>query len=448
MTDYPLSRRTVLKGLGVSLALPVLDAMLPRLALGQQAAAHAFPRRMAFCYVPNGVLYSQWNPTGVGRNYVLSKTLQQLAPYREDMLILSGLTCDKARPNGDGTGDHARAQAAFLTGKQARKSTTEIRAGISVDQLCAQRIGERTRLPSLEIGCEGARQAGGCDPGYACAYTSNLSWRSEATPAPKEVNPRAVFDRLFASADAGESENNRRRREQYNQSILDFVREDARALNNQLGVNDQRRLDEYMSSIREVERRIGAFAPPPLSPEGRGVDVPESAPSDYRLHLRLMADLLTLAFQTDATRIGTFVFSNEITNRNYRFIDVPEGHHDISHHTFSPEKMEKVAKIDRFHIEQFAYLLGRLKAIPEGNGTLLDNCMIVYGSGNGEGARHNHDDLPIILAGKGGGTITAGRHIRYPHDTPICNLFLEMLDRMDVQIDSFGDSTGRLRNLS
>jgi hypothetical protein len=448
MTAHALSRRTVLKGLGVSMALPVLDAMFPGLAFGRQAAARAFPRRMAFCYVPNGVLYSQWNPIGAGRNYVLSKTLEAMAPFRDDILVLSGLTCDKARPNGDGTGDHARAQAAFLTGKQPRKSTTEIRAGISVDQLCAQRIGDRTRLPSLEIGCEGARQAGGCDPGYACAYTSNLSWRGESTPAPKEINPRAVFDRLFASADARETDNSRRRREQYNQSILDFVLEDARSLNNQLGLNDRRRLDEYISSIREVERRIGTFAPTQAQTAAPAKPPPDSAPSDYRLHLRLMADLVTVAFQIDATRICTFVFSNEITNRSYRFIDVPEGHHDISHHTFDPVKMEKVAKIDRFHIEQFAYLLGRMKAIPEGNGTLLDNCMVLYGSGNGEGARHNHDDLPILMAGKGGGTVTPGRHIRYPQNTPVCNLFLEMLDRMDVQVDSFGDSTGRLRNLT
>jgi hypothetical protein len=378
----------------------------------------------------------------------LSKTLEAMAPFRDDILVLSGLTCDKARPNGDGTGDHARAQAAFLTGKQPRKSTTEIRAGISVDQLCAQRIGDRTRLPSLEIGCEGARQAGGCDPGYACAYTSNLSWRGESTPAPKEINPRAVFDRLFVSADARETDNSRRRREQYNQSILDFVLEDARSLNNQLGVSDRRRLDEYMSSIREVERRIGTFAPAQAQTAAPAEPPPDSAPSDYRQHLRLMADLVTIAFQIDATRICTFVFSNEITNRSYRFIDVPEGHHDISHHTFDPVKMEKVAKIDRFHIEQFAYLLGRMKAVPEGSGTLLDNCMILYGSGNGEGARHNHDDLPILMAGKGGATVTPGRHIRYPQNTPVCNLFLEMLDRMDVQVDSFGDSTGRLRNLT
>jgi len=432
------------------MALPLLDAMLPKMAFGQQAAARVFPRRMAFCYIPNGVLYSQWAPTGTGRNFVFSKTLELLTPLREDVTILTGLTCDKARPNGDGPGDHARAQAAFLTGRQALKTNgNNFRCGVSIDQVCAQRVGERTRFGSLEIGCEPSRPAGGCDPGYACAYTANLSWRGESTPAPKETDPRAVFDRLFANNQPTEVGGNRHRREQYNQSILDFVLEDARTLNNQLGVSDQRRMDEYMSSIRDVERRVGAFSP--VQPQGQApatLPRPAATPQDYRLHLRLMADLLTVAFQTDLTRISTFVFSNEISNRSFRFIDVPEGHHDISHHTFSPEKMENVAKIDRFHMEQFVYLLNRLKAVPEGAGTLLDNCMILYGSGCGEGARHNHDELPIVLAGKGGGTLTTGRHVRYPRNTPICNLYLEMLDRMGVEVESFGDSTGRLRNLA
>jgi len=459
MRDLPISRRALLKGLGVSMALPFLEGMLPKLAYGQsQALAQAFPRRMGVIYFPMGVNTPEWTVNSIGRNFALSKIQQPLAPYRDDILVLSGLTCDKARPHGSGTGDHARAQASFLTGKIARKSTTDIFVGQSMDQLCADRIGNRTRFPSLEIGAEGGRQSGGCDPGYACAYASNVSWRGPSTPAPKETNPRAIFDRLFASSNPSEVVANRQRRERYNQSILDFVLDDARALNNQVGLRDQQRVDEYLNSVRDVERRITTF----LQPLGNNVaaalerpdDIrvqangPAAANVDYRLHLRVLSDLLAVAFQTDMTRICTYVFSNEINNRAYRMIDVPDGHHDISHHQFDPARMRKYSKINVFHVEQFAYLVGRLKSIPEGNGTLLDNCMVLYGSGNGDGALHNHDELPIVLAGKGGGTISTGRHIRYARETPLCNLFLEMMDRMGVVVDSFGDSTGRLRNLA
>jgi len=462
MADFPISRRTVLKGLGVSMALPLLDAMLPKFALGQQAAAQVFPRRMAVSYFPHGVVTREWNITGTGTNFVFSKTLQPLAPFRDDINILSGLTCDKARPHGDGTGDHARAQASFLTGKQARKSTTDIRVGISMDQLCAQRVGDRTRFPSLEIGGEGGRQSGGCDPGDACAYTSNLSWRGESTPAPKETNPRTVFDRLFAGMNPADAAVNRQRRERYNQSILDFVLEDARSLNSHVGINDQRRIDEFMTSVRDIETRIAAFErplgatptmerPPDMRVQqgfGPAGGMGGEGGVDYRQHLTLLGDMLATAFQCDITRVATLVHSNEISNRSYRFLGVPEGHHDVSHHMFDREKMRKCQLINLFHVEMFAHLIGRLKSIPEGNGTLLDNCMVLLGSGNGDGALHNHDELPIVLAGKGGGSVTTGRHIRYARNTPICNLYLEMLDRMGVVVDSFGDSTGRLRNLS
>jgi len=448
MADFPISRRTVLKGLGVSMALPLLDAMLPKMAIGQQAAAQLFPRRFAVVYFPHGVLTRDWTIVGTGTNYTFSKLLQPLAPFRDDIMILSGLTCDKARPHGDGTGDHARAQASFLTGKQARKSTSDINVGISADQMVAQRIGDRTRFPSLEIGCEGGRQSGGCDPGYSCAYTSNMSWRSATTPAPKETNPRAVFDRLFAGMNPNEATANRQRRERYNQSILDFVLEDARSLNNNVGLNDQRRVAAFsqvqggaLSMERPDDMRVQQGFGPAGGMGGEGG-------IDYQMHIRTMADLMTVAFQTDVTRVCTFVLSNEISNRSYRFIGVPEGHHDISHHGFDREKMKKVAKINLFHVEQYAYLLGRMKSITEGNGTMLDNSMVLYGSGNGDGALHNHDELPIVLAGKAGGAVTPGRHLRYARNTPICNLYLEMMDRMDVQCDSFGDSTGRLRNLS
>jgi hypothetical protein len=439
MTAKLLSRRTVLKGLGVSIALPWLEAMTPVLSSATLGAAVAAPKRLAFLYVPNGVNMDTWTPRQLGANFTLPQTLQPLQPFRNELNVLSGLTCDKAWPNGDGPGDHARAMSSFLTGCQARKTAgADIHVGVSADQVAAQRVGNVTRFPSLEIGCEGGGSTGNCDSGYSCAYSHNLSWRSSTTPNPKEINPRAVFDRLFG----GPGGPNTPLQQQYNQSILDFVLEDAQSLSNQLGINDRRRLDEYLNSIREVETRIaGATTKAPA------VNMPRPAggvPGNYRDHIRLMSDLLVLAFQGDSTRIATFVYANEGSNRSYRIIDVSEGHHDLSHHQNNAEKLNKIAQINRFHMDQFAYLLGRLRAIPEGTGTLLDNCMIVYGSGNGDGNRHNHDELPILLAGKGGSTITAGRHLRYPRATPITNLYLSLLDRMNVNVPRVGDSTGRL----
>jgi Protein of unknown function (DUF1552) len=450
MKNGLVSRRTVLKGLGVSIGLPLLDAMMPSLSYAAPAAARSFPKRMAFVYVPNGVNVQTWTPSATGAlAETLPETLRPLNAFKNELLVLSGLTVDKARPNGDGPGDHARAMSAFLTGCQARKTSgADIRAGVSADQFVAQRVGNATRFPSLEIGCEGGRQAGNCDSGYSCAYSSNLSWRSENTPNPKEVNPRAVFDRLFGGINRSETERARDMRNQFDQSILDFVREDASALRTRLGAADLRRMDEYLTSIREIERRIQMADTTPAPTEARGMRRPVGTPSDYRQHIRLLTDLLVLAFQTDMTRIATFVYANEGSNRNYRLIDVPDGHHDLSHHGRDAAKLEKIKKINTFHIEQFAYLLGKLKNVREGESTLLDNCMLVYGSGNGDGNRHNHDELPILLAGKGGGTITPNRHVRYSRNTPLTNLFLAMFERMGAQADRFGDSTGVLGQLT
>jgi len=443
----PISRRAALKGVGVSMALPLLESMAPRLALAEPAANVA-PRRMAFIYVPNGVNMPSWTPTTLGPGFAFPRSLEPLASFRNELLVLSGLACDKAKPNGDGPGDHARAMAAFLTGRQARKTDgANIRAGTSVDQVAAQRVGRATRFPSLELGCEGGRQAGNCDSGYSCAYSSNVSWRSESTPNPKEINPRFLFDRLFSNRVPGEADRTRAMREQFNQSILDFVREDATRLRSRLGAADLRRMDEYLSSIREVERRIQQASNIDPAASG-GLPRPVGTPSDYRQHIRLMTDLLVLAFQTDMTRIATFVYANEGSNRNYRVINISDGHHDLSHHGNDRAKLDKLHQINRFHIDQFAYLLGRLKSIREGEKTLLDNCMIMYGSGNGDGNRHNHDELPILLAGRAGGTLSCGRHVRYPRNTPLCNLYLEMLDRMGVREQRFGDSNGRLPMLS
>jgi hypothetical protein len=399
---------------------------------------------MAFLYVPNGKNMPDWTPAKEGAAFELPAILEPLAPVKEHILVLTGLTADKARPNGDGPGDHARALSAFLTGCQARKTDgTDIRAGVSVDQVAASRIGDLTRLPSLEIGGEQGAMAGNCDSGYSCVYSSSISWRSATQPLPKEVNPKLVFDRLFGNG----TDANRARRDADRKSILDFVREDSQDLQGRLGSNDRRKLDEYFTAIREVEHRIAKARemPPVKHPD---FSAPAGMPPEFADHLHLMCDLLVLAFQADITRVCTFVIANEGSNRPYRFIGVPEGHHDLSHHGNDPKKRAKIRDINRFHVSQLAYLLGKLKAIPEGDGTLLDHCMIAYGSGNSDGNAHNHNDLPVLLAGRGNGTIKTGRHIRYPKETPLNNLWVSLLERMKCGVPSLGDSTGNLPGLA
>jgi hypothetical protein len=398
---------------------------------------------MAILYVPNGKIMEKWTPKSEGADYELPSILEPLADLRQYFSVLTGLTADKARPNGDGPGDHARALGAFLTGAQPRKTDgTDIRAGISVDQVAAARIGDQTRLPSLEVGCEPGAMAGNCDSGYSCVYSSTMSWKSATQPLPKEVNPRLVFERLFASAPDGQ----RQQRDARRKSILDLVREDFSELNGKLGASDQRKLDEYASAIRDIELRIerAAKLPEVKTPDFK---VPSGIPTSYEEHLKLMCDLIVLAFQSDVTRVCTFVLANEGSNRPYPFIDVKDGHHNLSHHQGDKEKKDKIAKINRFHVTQLAYLLTKLKSIPEGDGTLLDHSMIAYGSGNSDGNAHNHDNLPVLFAGGGCGTLKQGRHIRFANETPINNLWLSMLDRMSVKVDTLGDSTGRLKGL-
>jgi hypothetical protein len=445
MTQPQISRRTILKGLGAAIALPWLESMGPLSAWANDPApaGNVVPNRMAFVYVPNGVHMPDWRPATEGALTTLPRTLEPLAEVRDSLTVLTGLTADKARPNGDGPGDHARAMAAFLTGCQPRKTDgADIRAGISVDQAAAVRIGERTRLPSLEIGCDPSAMAGNCDSGYSCVYSSTIAWRSATTPVPKLNNPRLVFDRLFGSG----ASTDRARRERDRRSVLDFVTEEARTLERHLSGSDHQRLDEYFASIREIEQRIerAAQLPEPPRPD---MPQPTGIPQNYREHIRLLADLMVLAFQADITRVATFVFANEGSNRPYGLIGVSEGHHDLSHHGNDATKQSKIARINRFHIEQHAYLLGKLQSIREGDGTLLDHCMVAYGSGNSDGNRHNHDDLPVLLAGKGCGTIRSGRHLRYAQNTPLNNLWLSLLDRMDCNVASLGDSTGRLPGL-
>jgi hypothetical protein len=445
MTTHPISRRTLLKGLGAAIALPWLESMGPLTAWSAPAKAGTkAPNRMAFLYVPNGKNMADWTPKETGEKFDLPAILKPLEKVKDDLLVLTGLTADKARANGDGGGDHARALAAFLTGCQPRKTDgTDIRAGVSVDQVAASRIGDRTRLPSLEIGCEHGAMAGNCDSGYSCVYSATLSGRSATQPLPKEVNPKLVFERLFgAGPDAG-----RAKRDATRKSILDFVREDSKDLTGKLGATDRRKLDEYFTSIRDVELRIerAARLPPVKAPAGMK---PTGIPASYEEHLKLMGDLLVLAFQADVTRVCTFVLANEGSNRPYPFISVPEGHHDLSHHGNDAKKKAKIRDINTFHVKQLAYLLGKLKSIREGDGTLLDHAMIVYGSGNSDGNAHNHDDLPLLVAGRGCGTIKSGRHIRYAKETPLNNLWVSLLDRIDVKVAALGDSTGSLKGLA
>ena len=445
LQNSKLSRRTVLRGLGVSLALPWLEATS---TIAKAAVVAPSPTRMAFIFVPNGVVMNNWVPKTEGYGFELSPTLQPLAPVQDDLTVITGLTHDKGRANGDGAGDHARSASVFLTGSQPRKTDGEhIRSGMSVDQLAAKAVGQNTRFSSLELGVDPGRMAGNCDSGYSCSYSSNISWSGESNPVGKEVNPKLVFERLFGGGKPSEVDKSQQQREALQKSVLDFIADDAKRLQSKLGRNDNRKLDEYMTGVREVERRIGTRTAKPVDIH---VDyaIPDGIPGDYQDHMRMMCDLMVLAFQTDSTRIATMMFANAGDNKNYRKIGVAEGHHDLSHHGDNPEKLEKISQINRFHIQQLSYLLTKMKSIREGERNLLDNSMVVYGSGISDGNRHNHDNLPILLAGSGGGTIDTGRHLRYDLETPVCNLFMSMLDRMGVDAPFIGDSTGRLPGLS
>lgn len=438
-----LNRRTFLKGTGTALALPLLDAMHPAtFAAAEAGTASTAPTRLAFVFFPNGVIQDAWKPAEIGRDYQLTKSLAPLAAHKNDFNVLTGLTQDNGRAKGDGAGDHARCAASFLTGAHPVKTDgADIRVGMSVDQVAAAEIGHRTPLPSLEIGIDRGRNAGNCDSGYSCAYSSNVSWKTPTTPMAKEINPRAVFERLF-----GDGARNRAQRDFYRQSILDLVSADARKLQQQLGRTDRRKVDEYFTSVRDLELRIERSAARKDTPVP-DVDVPEERPEELADQIRLMYDLLALAFQTDTTRISTFMLANAGSNRSYQMVGVNEGHHELSHHGNDKEKTEKIQKIDQYLIEQFAYFLDKLKSIKEGEGTLLDHSLVLYGSGLGDGNRHTHHDLPLLLAGNASGRIQTGRHIAYPDDTPMNNLFMSLLDYSGAKVEKIGDSSGRLTGL-
>ncbi len=448
-----ISRRTVLRGMGTAIALPLLDAMSPsRLLTANTAAAEASkpPVRIGYFYVPNGIHMADWKPDKAGEGYDLKPILNRLAEHRESFNVLSGLTLDGAFAHGDGGGDHARSVAAYLTGAHPRKTDgADIKNDVSVDQIAAQQVGSATRFSSLELGLEGSAKPGTCDSGYSCIYTSNISWRSETSPMSKEIDPASLFDRLFEGQTTKETRFAKSTREKYRKSILDFVADDAQRLSRTLGVSDQRKLEEYMYSVREVEQRISGSEKLRFNEQGvPDYPRPIGVPRQMDKHAELMMDLIVLAYQTDSTRILSFMFTNAGSNRSYPDLGVSEGHHDLSHHGKSEEKQAKISLINQFHIDQFAYLLSRMKSIPEGTGTLLDHCLLVYGSGISDGDRHNHDDLPILLAGgSAGGRVHSGRHIVYKNRTPLCNLHLWMLQQMGVKANTFGDSDGVLKGL-
>lgn len=438
-----ISRRTVLRGLGAAVSLPLLEGMLPLGALAQSAIKPK-ANRMAFLFVPNGMNMEFWTPTTEGANFALPSTLEPLAGLRGKFSVLSGLAQHNAFDLGDGPGDHARSTACFLTGVHPKKTSgADIHNGISVDQLAAQKVGDNTTFASLELGCERGALAGDCDSGYSCAYSSSISWRSATTPVAKEINPRLVFERLFGTNAGTDAESFMRR--QYKKSILDFVLEDAAALKSRLGLHDQRKVDEYLAGIREIEQRMAKLEK--SDPASAAGPKPDGIPRDFGEHVKLMGDMMVLAFQADLTRISTFMLANDGSNRSYSQIGVPEGHHDVSHHGRDPIKLAKKQKIDRYHLELLAYILGRMESVKELDGSLLDNSMVVFGAGISDGDRHNHDNLPILIAGGGGGKLKVGGHTRFAPNTPLNNLYLSLLDRMGVHAETLGDSTGTLREL-
>jgi hypothetical protein len=433
-----LPRRTFLRGAGAAVALPFLDAMSPAFAASAKS-----PVRLAFLYVPNGIDMKNWNVARDGAlNGELPRILKPLDAFRGDMLQLGNLTHNGGRQLLDGPGDHARCSGSYLTGIQVRKSTVDIKASVSCDQLIANHIGSQTRFASLELGMDDARQAGDCDSGYSCAYTNNLSWRSETQPLPPILDPRALFERLFGTG-AVRSPEQTARQARYRRSILDFVTTDTKRLQGSLGPTDVRKLDEYLSSIREVERQLEKAEQTSVAVDP-GMEKPYGVPPDFAEHFQLMSDMMLIAFRADLTRVITFLMTREGANRSYRELGIPDGHHGVTHHKGNPELMEKVTRINEYHTEQLAKWLGKLKAVEEGDGSLLDHSMIVYGSGLSDGNRHLHDDLPTLVIGRGNGQLKPGRRVTFRKETPMCNLHLALMHRMGVPVQNFGDASGPL----
>ncbi|MBU6300149.1 MAG: DUF1552 domain-containing protein [Verrucomicrobia bacterium] len=441
----PIERRKFLRGLGAVVALPALECFGAPKALaepGPGRTASGAPLRAAFIYKPNGVNLSDWEIQDANGEYAMSPILQGLSDLRQDIQIIKGLEQKAGWSMGDGGGDHARANATFLTGVRAYKTAgADIKVGVSVDQLMAQLVADQTRFASLELGTESVRRSGVCDSGYSCAYQFNVSWRSETQPMAPEANPRQVFERLFGVGQGEQRKANLERARIRQRSLLDFVLTDAKKMHAELGRNDQQKLDEYLTGIREIERRIQNLEKFGLPPDP-GVPAPKGVPESYEEHLQVMFDMMYLAFVTDSTRVISFLQSHDGNNRTMPSIGITQGHHTISHHQGKPEELAKLTKIDQFYIRQFAYFLKKLKGARDVDGrTLLENSMILWGSGLGDPDRHQHDRLPIIVAGNGGGRLHPGRHVVLTDQkTPLNRLHLRLLREMGGREEAFADA--------
>lgn len=446
VTKMAMPRRTVLRGLGATLALPLLDAMVPAL-MAQSATAGKRVKRLGVVYLPNGMAMTYWTPKTEGAGFDITPVLQPVAKYRDRMLIVSGLT--QRRPGVEGGGNHAHASTKFMTGVVGRRQRAglsgEIEAGVSMDQLAARVLGQQTQLTSLELNLDARDFAGSCDAGYSCAYTNTISWRSDTTPLPMENNPRIVFERLFGS-DGSTDQATRQARLESDRSLLDSVTERVSEIERVLGVGDNAKLEEYLDAVRDVERRIQK-AEQQSATDVPAIDQPGGIPTTFSDHAKLMFDLQVLAYQTDLTRVITFMMGRELSSRTYSEIGVAEAHHPLSHHEDNPVKVATMSKINIFHTEMFAYYLDKLDKVPDGDGTLLDNLLILYGAGMSNSNAHAPNDLPLALAGGASGELKGGRHLTFPINTPVSNLHLSILDKLGVSAEKLGDSTGTLQLL-
>ena len=456
LSQFPIRRRQFLRGIGVCMALPALESMQTTKVLAVNSSALATtasgaPLRTAFIYFPNGAIPDAWWPNAAGdsdaKSYAMSPTLKPLESHRDSIQVLKGLDNLSANGGPDGGGDHARGNGTFLTGVRLKKSASDIQAGVSIDQIIAKSVGDTTRFASLELTCDSKRQTSGCDSGYSCAYQYNISWSSATTPMSPESNPRSVFERLFGSGNPGERNDSLSRRRNEQKSVLDFVLEDARSMQRRLAGTDRDKLSQYLDGIREIEKRIekaerfGAATDP-------AIETPAGVPDSYEKYVQLTYDLLFIAFQTDSTRVASLLLAHDGSNRSFDHIGIVEGHHDLTHHQNKSDQIKKVEEIDQWYVRMFSGFLDKLAGAQDVDGkSLLHNSMIVYGSGNADGNRHTHSDLPIVLAGNAGGALTPGRFVDHC-SKPLTNLYLSMAERMGVQdLNRFGDSTERLGNL-
>ena len=441
VTKKHLSRRTFLHGVGATIALPYLDAMTPAFASAAKPVTRA-----AFVYTANGIIMKDWIPTETGNNFDLSKTLSPLRNFQDQTVVISGLDHKNGEALGDGPGDHARAGASWLTGAHPKKTRgADIRNGQSIDQAIAQQIGQTTPLPSLEIGLQDVRMVGGCDSGYSCAYSNTISWSSPTTPLPYETNPRRVFERLFGDGETTDPKARAMQLKQ-NRSLLDFVLQDTQRLAPKLGASDRSKLSDYLDSVREVERRIQNVEQREAA-ELPALDRPEGIPPSFEDHLKIMSDLIAIAFQADLTRVVTFMFSREGGNRAYPSIGVPDAHHGLSHHQNDPVRMARLQSIDQYHVEMFSYLLGKLRDSADDTGSILENSVVLYGSSLSDSNAHLHNNLPTVIVGGASGKLKGGRHLRVPDGTPMTNMLLSIADGLDVPMEKFGDSSGHLSDI-